>query len=198
MSSAEMLTSPEFSEKHTLDSLFEIEDVLEYIAILQKKVEHFNNLKKYRTQVLSEKIEKISGQITKLKSIILSTMEEKAPDDKTMDFTPIGKVTRKKAIRKWNIEDEEEITTFLRSKNLDEGVIEKKEKIVKKELNKVLDALKKKKIPGVSFDPGNETLSVIYEKKYVPKDEKKQKTEHSNDQVEIEEMEEISVGSMEI
>jgi len=196
MSHAEMLTSPEYSENHTLDSLFEIEDVLEYIAILQNKVKHYDNLKKYRVQTLSAKIDKINDQISKLKSIILNTMKSQAPNDKTMDFTPIGKVTRKKAIRKWIVDNEEEILAFLKSKKLGQEAIEVREKIVKKELNKVLDSINKKKVPGVSFDPGKESLSVVYEKEYLPKP--KEQDDQPDQEINIEELDEISMGTMEI
>ena len=114
-----------------LDSVFEIEDVLVYIARLQKKVDHWEGLKKHRVNRLNNQISMVNFEIDNLRQLILNTMKQHKPDEKTIDFTPIGKVTRKKSRKKWEIDNEEDLLNYLESKNLSDQIVEMKAKIIK-------------------------------------------------------------------
>jgi len=195
------MTEPiEYVGKHpitdaVLDSVFEVEDVLIYMAKLQKKVEHLEGLKKYRTSVLSDKINKTKDEMNNLRQLILNTMKQHAPDQTTVDFPTIGKATRKKARKKWEIENEDQLLNFLDENELKDAVVETKEKIVKKELDKVLNSLQKTKtILGATLISGQESVSIVYEKDYKPKPDAIEQSVPSSGTVEesIEKMEDLS------
>ena len=98
-------------------------------------------------------------------------------DEKTLDFPGVGKVTCRNPRHKWIVDDEEKLKTYLKKCSKLDVVVETKEVIVKKELNKVLDELEKahnvKDIPGVIKDPGEHGLTVSYEIKPNEKFEEK-------------------------
>jgi len=163
-------------EDFVLDSVFEIEDVLESIAELQDKKEYFKNLKKHRIETCDQKIDSYENKILQLRKVILETMKKLAPKDKTIDFSPIGKVTRKNPTQSWSIEDEDSLKEFLEKNKKKDGVVEVKERFIKRQLDRVLDELSNtiKKIPGVSLKTGEESVSIIFEKTYDPKDKQKE------------------------
>jgi hypothetical protein len=175
-----------------LDSVFEIEELLEAISVLQGKIEHYQELKKYRVSTCENKIESFKSKIDLYRSVILNTMQKFAPDKKTIDFSPVGKVTRKKPSKLWEVNDEEKLLKFLATLGKKEEVVETKEKIIKKKLDGVLDDLlsSKKKIPGVSLVESDESISIVFEKTYVPK-EKSESQEVENDVIEMDEKIEI-------
>ena len=146
----------------TLDSVFEIGDILEYIKELNNKNDYYINLKKYRASVLDEKIKANEEKVEKLREVILNTMKKYSPDEKTIDFSPVGKVNRRVGPSKWEVEDEEKLIKFLEKEGKKDSVVEIKEKIVKKNLNQALSSFTKKKVPGAVFLPGEETISISY------------------------------------
>lgn len=175
-------------EDFVLDSVFEIEDVLESIAELQDKSTYFRNLKKHRIETCDYKINNCENKIEQLRKVILETMKKLAPKDKTIDFSPIGKVTRKKPTQSWVVEDEETMLSFLKKQGKKDTVVEVKEKIIKRQLDRVLDEIsnKIKEIPGVTLKTGDESVSIIFEKTYDPKEKKIENVteENINDDIE--------------
>lgn len=155
-----------------LDSVFEIEDILENIAELQSKVSYYQELKKYRVKTCEDKINSLQSRMDLFRKVILNTMQKLAPEKKTIDFSPIGKVTRRKPTQSWLIDDEEELIEFLEKNGRKDEVVETKEKLVKKLLDKVLIELsaKKKEIPGVTYVDNGESVSISFEKNYSPKE----------------------------
>jgi len=151
-----------------LDSAMEIDDVLQEIAKREHKCKHWEEVKKHRAQILDKKIVDTTDEINQLRKVILETMKKHAPDDKTLDFSPVGKVTRKNVRQKWIIENEKELMEYLEQKGIKERVTTTVEKINKKELDKVLSRSKDGEVPGVTLDAGQETISISFEKSYKP------------------------------
>lgn len=183
-------------ESGVLDSIYEIEDILEAIARSDKKIEHFEKLKKHRTNVLDEKIEQLENENIRLRQVIFDTMKALAPDDKTVDFPGVGKVTRKKPKEKWVVENEDEVIKYLEKEKLDKDAVKTVKKIVKKELDKVLDNAAKRGIavPGANIDAGAETLSVSFDKNYKPGSEAETgEVDKVSKTVEVEELDELEV-----
>lgn len=181
-------------EGGVLDSIYEIEDILETIARSDRKIEHFEKLKKHRTNILDEKITQLENENIRLRQVIMDTMKALAPDDKTVDFPGVGKVTRKKPKEKWVVENEEEVIKYLEQEKLDKNAVKVVKKIVKKELDKVLDNAAKRGIavPGANIDVGEETLSISFDKNYKPNAEPEE-VEKVSKTVEVEELDELEV-----
>jgi len=173
MSEFDMLVSQELPDDYVLDSIYDIEEILETIAKLERSNDHFDDLKKYRTSVLNDKISNNKLKIERLRKVILDTMVKLSPDDKMIDFSPIAKIVRRKALKKWKVSDDEQLIGFLKEKGLEKDVVKTEEKIIKSKLKKTLDSLSKKNeiIPGAVLDPGDESISITYDKTYKPKPE---------------------------
>jgi len=164
-----------------LDSVLEIDDVLQEIAILENKKKHFEALHKRRIEVLKDKIKEFDARISDYRSVILSAMKKYRPDEKTIDFTPIGKVTRKKPRTRWIIENDEEVLAWLDTKGSRDKVVDIIEKINKKKLDAILDKLgKKEEVSGANLDPGKESISIVFEKTYKPTPKNEEETHTTN------------------
>lgn len=156
-------------DDHILDSSVEIDNVLSEIAFLMRKKQHLKELKKHRIGVIDQQVDKIDQKIEEYRDVALQTMIQHAPDDKTLHFPGVGKITRKKPARKWVIEDETMMLNWLDSLGVRDKVVEIREKVNKKNLDKVLDKTKEKPV-GVKLDPGKETISVVFDGDYKPED----------------------------
>ena len=167
MPSSNPLSSQQQSD--AIQQPVEIDDMLLSIASIEEQIAHYENLKKHRTQVLDKEIDALEEQRQFYRSSILALMA--THNEKTLNFPGVGKVSRKAATSKWIIDNEEMLVTFLQDV-LDEDtykkVVVQAPKIVKKELNKVLDNLEAANPPrptaGVTLDKGVESIAITFDK----------------------------------
>lgn len=146
----------------------EIDDMLVNIAAIDAQIEHYEALKKHRVAAIQREIDKLEEYKQQFRDAIKQFMTDHG--EKTLNYPGVGKVTRKAGARKWNIKDEENLIEFLKAKlepSAFEVVVVQEPKIVKKELNKVLDKLAAANqlvTDAVELDAGQESLTVTFEK----------------------------------
>lgn len=153
------------SDDYTLDSKYEIENVLLMIQQTEDKVKFFKELKQYRAKKLDEEIKSLEDRSERLRRVVLNTMVSTDPDKKTMHFPGIGKVTRRTGKTSWKIKDENELLAFLEDQGVKNQVVETKEVISKKDANKVFECFHDQDItvPGVDRKEAAESISIAYE-----------------------------------
>lgn len=175
----EIIASPEVPDDYILDSIYDIEEVLEYLATLNGKIDHLKKLKQHRIEAIDSKLGNFNNRVARLRKLILDTMIKMSPDQKTIDFTPIGKITRRKSKKTWEVLDEESLLAFLENKGVKEEVIVTKETVNKKKLTDILDKLAKTSdlIPGAVLNAGEESVSITYEKNYKAVEKEEDETE---------------------
>jgi len=168
-----LLATQSLPDDFVIDNIYKMEELLEVIQKLNKKNERLSELNQYRMKVTKEKVSENTEKITRLRKIILEGMKRLAPDEKTIDFSPIGKITRKKNRSSWEVTDDQELIKFLKDKGLEESVIVIKQSLDKRELEKVLDKVSKSvdSIPGASLVPGEEGVTITYDKNYKASDD---------------------------
>jgi phage host-nuclease inhibitor protein Gam len=152
-------------DDQALSSIHEIEDVLLLLAEINRKIDYFKALKKYRTQSIDEKVSNLALKAESIRKVILNTMNQEAPNDKTLDFPSIGKVSRRKTPDSWSVKDEEALVSFLGDEGVKEEIVRTVETIDKRKLNKLISEYDKsgKSVPGSERVPGKESLSVTLE-----------------------------------
>jgi ATP-dependent 26S proteasome regulatory subunit len=148
-----------------LDDAANIEDLLVIINSLNDKEDFYKRLKKKRVSDIDTEMDKLDSKRQRLKEIIRLTLEKE--NRKTLNFPGVGKVTAKVTKGTWVIDetDDEKFIQTLKdnlSKEDLENVLETRMKIVKSNLNKVLDAMQKQ-VPGVHKDPDKPNLSVTFD-----------------------------------
>lgn len=155
-----------------LNSVYEIENILMLVSESEKTVEHYKNLKKSRIQSIDNRIAEYTDKIDSFRQLILNTLN--IFGEKSLDFPGIGRVSKRKPTAgKWEVIDDAKVMEFVKNHKI-EHVIETKEVIIKKELNKVLDEYKKQNItvPGTHLEEGQESISITFEKEEEPKSTK--------------------------
>lgn len=179
-----------------LSSTYEIEDALLVIHDLDAKIQHLKGLKQHRNRILDNQVNNLNTTVETLRSIIMNTMQQLAPDKKTLNFPAVGKTTRRKPTESWQIDDEQQMLTYLESKGVKDRVIKEiKEILDKKQLNGVLDDLTKggKSVPGVQRVIGSESLSVSFDAAIGQKAQERESTLQDGPGTSIEEMEALEV-----
>ena len=181
-------------ENMTLESVMEIDEVLYEIALFERKRKHLEGLKRHRASILDEKIKRIATNVDDLRKVILNTMRKYAPDDKTLDFPSVGKATRKSPQKRWIVDDEKKLISFLEKSGIKDQIVSTVEKISKKDLNRELSALPDSKaVKGATLDPGEESISITFEKQFKPKEstQTQEYVKTNVDNFDIEEMEDV-------
>jgi len=164
--------SLQIPDDHVLDSVVEIDDVLQEISSLEKEKAHIDAVKKYRARVADEKLGNISSRLEEYREVILKTMLKHSPDKKTLSFPSVGKVSIRKPKQKWVVEDELLLLNWLEKNEVRDSVVEITERVNKKKLDGVLDKLsKKEELVGVKLDQGKESISITLDKNCKSKDE---------------------------
>ena len=150
-----------------LDSVFEVEDILVALADIDKKIVHLKGLKEYRVQSISAEIDKLENRETTRRDLILRSLKQLEPNQKTFQFPDIGKVTRKSVAGSWVVEDEQAAIESLDKLGMKTRVVETKESINKRELKKVVAELaeQNKNVDGTTFKDGGESISIAFEGK---------------------------------
>ena len=149
-----------------LSDLFEIEQALSMMKDSSDEQEFLKNLKKRRVSPIDDKIKKLENNKEKLKSMILKTMRELKPKQKTIDFPGVAKVTRRAVKGSWSVVDESALKKELERLNLKNDIVKTEEKIDKKKLNSALTNLDKQNstINGVQKSQDHESISISYAK----------------------------------
>ena len=148
----------------------DIDDLLVNIAAIDAQVEHYEALKKHRNSVIDTEIDKLLAVKVEYREAIQQFMA--ASGEKTLNYPGVGKVTRKAGSRKWIIKDEDALVAYLKgnpglSPQLLSKVVVTEEKIVKKELNKILDDLQAHnalQTDAVELEASKESLSISLDK----------------------------------
>jgi len=178
------ITEEEAELNIRLNNPVEIEDALNGVLQLDKKVEWLKQLKKYRAAQIDEKIRSYESKTSILKDMIQTCMEEH--EEKTLDFPGMARLTVKKNPVKWEILDEEKLFELLKEKEIFDEVVKMIPKIIAKEQNKFLKTCSDEELEGIAEKiEGIMNLSVT---KHKPKVEKKseKKAEKKEEAVESE------------
>lgn len=149
---------------YCLNSVFEIEDLLEMVRQLEDKVGFYTELKRYRTKVIDEEIAKLEERSDSLRKVVLNTM--KHANKRSLNFPSIGKVVCRAGKTTWQIDDEDKLMDFLDKQGVKSQVVQVKEVVDKKALTKVLDNMSDQDIHpvGVKKIEAQEGISITYEK----------------------------------
>ncbi len=156
--------------EHALDSVFEIEELLSDLKSVNEKIQFYKDLKKFRADCVSEKIEECSVTAEKLRKIIHNTLSKH--DEKTLDFPGIGKVSRRVAKGKWHVNDTNAAADYFENKGLRDSFITTKESINLRNLSKIVESHRSQgeTIPGTVLGQDKESLSVTFEvERAIPK-----------------------------
>jgi len=123
----------------SLESEYEIEDLLVAINRIKDKISFLENLKRQRSKDIQREIDKFDDRISKLEEVVKKTL--KNAGRKTLDFPGVGKVSIVNRKGKWVVQDESQLLEILKEK--DEAAYEKtitlKPVIAKKILDEILD-----------------------------------------------------------
>ncbi len=166
MSDLRSLLIDGLSPDQTLSSLYDIENILILIGELNHKVDHYKKLKQHRVKAIDESISELVGKTDALRSIVMNTMKKVAPNDKTLNFPAIGKVSRRKSKDGIVIDDQDAVLDFLDKKGEKGEVVKIVKSVDKRKLNSIVSAYQKSgdKVPGISIVAGTESLSITLEK----------------------------------
>lgn len=173
MSDLRTLLTEGLSADHSLSSMYEIEDILLLIGEVNRKVEYYKEMKKHRIASIDDKVDSLIAKADCLRSIVLNTMQKIVPNEKTLDFPDIGKVTRRKPTETISIDDQDKVINYLEKKGMKDEVVKISETVDKRKLKTIVQHLGKAgdTVPGVSTVIGSESLTITFEK---PKPESEQ------------------------
>ena len=166
MSSFGRLLSEGITSDASLETIYDIESVLLVLDEINKKIDYYKDLKKHRAQAIDEKISRLTGQVGVFRQVIQNTMDKRAPNQKTLDFPSVGKVSKRKAKDSWVVDDEEQVLNFLDSKGQKAEVVKIVESIDRRKLATLLGKLTKQgeTIPGATMQVGSESISITIDK----------------------------------
>ena len=148
----------------TLADKYEIEGVLLAMHQMDRKIGFLKELKKRRVAAIDEQIKSEESSIEKLEEAIKDCMKKN--QDKTLDFPGVGKVQVRNTKGTWIIVDKDGLKTQLEALNKFQDVSEQSWDFKKKDLNKLLDELKKNNnVPAaVKQEDDRTSLSVSFPK----------------------------------
>jgi phage host-nuclease inhibitor protein Gam len=166
MTDLRSILSEGMTADHSLSSMYEIEDILLLISEVNRKIDYYKDMKKHRAQTIDDKIANLTAKADCLRSIILNTMQKVVPNEKTLDFPDIGKVTRRKPKESLSVVDQDEVIDFLDGKGVKDQVVKVSETIDKRALNSLVQKYNKsgESVPGVTSVTGDESISITFEK----------------------------------
>lgn len=167
MSDLRALLMDEIQDGTSLNSIYEVEELLLLIGDINRKVDFYKDLRRHRTNAIDAKVNTLTQKEEVLRQVILNTMKKLAPDEKTVHFPAIGKVSRRQLKDAWQVDNQEELISFLTKKGDKSEVTRVTESLDKRKLNALLDKYKKNGVsaPGISVNVGGESLTVTLDKK---------------------------------
>lgn len=150
-----------------LDNIYEVEDLLIVLSEIDKKVGHLKGLREYRVKSIDAEITKQNNRVAQIRDLILRSLKQLEPNQKTFQFPDVGKVTRKNVAGTYEIEDEAAFLEDLKKLELRDQVVETKEVVNKREAKKLAAELSKQgKMPaGVTLKDSSETISITFDDK---------------------------------
>ncbi len=154
------------SDSCVLSDTCEIEDVLLVVQEINNKIDFYKKLKEHRVKSIDNDVSGLLQKSTTLRQVILNTMTKMAPKNKSLTFPSIGKISRRKGSETYQVEDQDQVMSFLDSQGIKNQVVKIEEKIDKRKLKVVIDRLKTtgETVPGVKKVVGNESLSITFDK----------------------------------
>jgi len=150
-------------DEQVLASVFEIENALVLLSMIQGKVDFLKELKSRRNQSLDQEIKSLEEKEEYVRDVVAKTMKHYEPSEKTIHFPGTGKVTRRKVSASMSIEDSAKLIEYLKEKKIHNELIKTKEYVDSKEVKKALADVKDE-IPGVKRTEEDESLSITLEK----------------------------------
>ncbi len=156
----------ELNEEMSLSSVYDIEELLLSIGTMNHQIEYYKELKKHRVNSIDVEIGGLTSKIDVLRKVILNTMKNVAPDEKTLNFPSIAKITRRKSKSRIAVDDQDQVIDFLDEAGLKEQIVDVRESINKIKLMKLVNEYREtgQAIPGTSVVPSDESLSITYDK----------------------------------
>jgi len=149
-----------------LDNLFLVDSVAMNIQEMDKKLDFYKEYKKQKNQDINNAINALDARKDFLRKVIISTLEKF--QEKSVTFPGNCTITSRKEGNKWIIDDEEALIEFLKTEKELAKCAEKitQYKIIKKEVNKLLDICDKKDaVPScVTKKEGQTSIAITYVK----------------------------------
>ncbi len=163
----DLITSGHVPDDACLNSVFEIENLLLRIQELNTKVDHLKGLKKFRAETVDEEIKSVNYELNQYRKVILNTMQTLKPDQKTMQFPSIGKVSRRTAKDSYKIDDEAQLVQYLDNKGDKDKVVISKEVLDIRAAKKLIEDYieRGENVPGVTEITGSEGVTITFEAK---------------------------------
>lgn len=157
-----------FEEDSISDRIAEDVDVEKIVAAIRKcsrEVDFLKKLKASRVKPIDEKIATLTSNQDKLKQFAISLMGIHFPNQNTVDFPGVGKLTKRKTKGKWEVTDEEAFLKYMKEQGKYDDVVTIKESVNKRELPKVLSEILKtaseEDIVGASFVEPESDVSLV-------------------------------------
>lgn len=150
---------------YTLNSIYEIENLLIILKSIDEKVQFYKELKKFRTKSIDEKVDQLEERSDRLRSVVLHTMQKLEPTKRSFNFPAIATVTRKKNPDNWNVTNEDELRNFLEEYGYKDDVFQTREVLDTRNMKRVLNDLTSASITpaGVEHKKGVESISIKFE-----------------------------------
>lgn len=160
----QMLAYEDIPTAFVLNSVFEIENVLLLLHKIDKKIDYYKELKKSRIKSIDEELSELTYRKDRLKEVVLSTMRQQEPKEKTLKFPDIGQVTRRTIKSSYSITDEERFTEYADQAGILDQVTKATVSLDRREATKLVKNTENpEQIPGVSLSPAKDSLTIKYE-----------------------------------
>ena len=150
----------------TLDSIYEIDEVLLKISENNDKVVYFKGQKQYYHDKIATEVEKLDQQNEQYRQLVLNTLKKHDPDTKTFQFPGIGKVQRREGKSSWEIGDENNVISALINLGVDKNELVKvKESVDRRVVKKYMESFieQNENITGATMKQGQESISITFD-----------------------------------
>lgn len=146
-----------------LNSVFEIEDVLVVMKDVDRRVQHLKGLKKYRMDSINAEISKWQEREQQLRDLILRSVIQLEPDQKTFHFPDVAKISRRSSKGSWEVTDDSSLIDEFKNRGIADEAVLIKEVLDKRKAKKLLAELNDQKISGAEFKQGSDSISISFE-----------------------------------
>lgn len=147
-----------------LNSAYEIEDALNMLKKLEVDIDFLKGLKKHRVEQIDAEINEKNSRVDRLRDVILKTMQTHEPDQKTLHFPSVGKVSRRSIKECLEIEDEESLLEFFDEVGRRKEVTKVKESIDTKAAKALAETYldQGRDVPGVHKVEAKEGVTISF------------------------------------
>lgn len=156
----------DYNTRQKFDSLTDIEEALMRVSSMEKKLEWYKNLKRNRVQSIDECISTLEARREMIENIISNTMEELCPDEKTIHFPSVAKVTKRSLKDEVVIADNEAFMGYVQKEGIRSRVMKEEfnNTMAKNAIKEILKENPDESIPGVVIETGRTSMSISFEK----------------------------------